>query len=97
MKYRIIFLFVVLFFVSGCKEFARYPDSDIAIALNTIEKLSAANTVSAPLNPFAVPIGIGLTGITAILEALRRKERDARKNAETKLNANGQAGKANGS
>lgn len=56
--------------------------------LDTIDGLVVANTASAPVNPYATPINIGLAGVAAILEALRRKERSGRKHAEQELNGN---------
>ncbi len=64
--------------------------------LNMFKVLSVANTASAPFNPYALPIGIGLTGIITLLEALRRKEKGGRKYAEHELkngkNNNGDTG-----
>jgi len=57
-------------------------DSIIEIA----QAFSIANTASAPVNPYALPINIALAGIAAMLEALRRKEKSARKHAEQELN-----------
>ncbi|KKM98867.1 hypothetical protein LCGC14_1153620 [marine sediment metagenome] len=93
MKY---FLIVLLFFFAGCSDYSLYPESGFAAAIKTIDALSTANTASAPLNPYSLPIGIGLAGISAMLEALRRRERSARKYAEGKLNAQGEIGKTNG-
>lgn len=47
---------------------------------------SLANLASTPVNPYAIPISIAFAGIAAVLEALRRKEKSGRKNAEQKLN-----------
>lgn len=60
-------------------------DSMIEIA----KALSFANMSSAPVNPFVLPIGVGFAGLTAVLEALRRKEKSGRKHAEHVLNTNG--------
>lgn len=62
--------------------------------LEILKILQDTNTASTPINPFALPIGIGLTGIITVLEALRRKEKDGRKYAEHELkNGNGNNGK----
>ena len=62
--------------------------------LNLLKALQAGNTASSPFNPYALPIGIGLTGIITMLEALRRKEKGGRKYAEQELkNGNGNNGK----
>lgn len=53
--------------------------------LNLLKALQSGNTASAPFNPYALPIGIGLTGIITMLEALRRKEKGGRKHAEQEL------------
>lgn len=61
--------------------------------LNLLKALRAGNTASFPFNPYALPIGIGLTGIITMLEALRRKEKGGRKHAEQELkNGNGNNG-----
>jgi len=54
--------------------------------LNLLKALQAGNVASTPFNPYALPIGVGLTGLITMLEALRRKEKGGRKNAEQKLN-----------
>lgn len=88
----------VLLCLAGCSEFAARPgpggiaDPLIEPALvdalvETVTALSIANTASAPVNPYTAPIGIGLAGVIAMLEALRRKEKSARKFAEHKNNA----------
>ena len=71
---------------------ATYDDDE---TLNLLRALQAGNAASAPVNPFALPIGAGLAGIIALLEALRRKEKDQRKYAEHELR-NGNNGKPNG-
>ena len=58
--------------------------------LNLLRALQSGNAASAPFNPYALPIGAGLSGIIAVLEALRRKEKGSRKFAEYKL-SNGSA------
>lgn len=56
--------------------------------LEVAQAFSLANAASAPVNPYAFPISIALAGVTAVLEALRRKEKSGRKHAEQKLNGN---------
>ncbi len=53
--------------------------------LNLLKALQAGNIASSPFNPLALPIGVGLTGIITMLEALRRKEKGGRKYAEYEL------------
>jgi len=62
--------------------------------LNLLRALQSGNAASVPFNPYALPIGAGLSGIIAVLEALRRKERGGRKYAEYKL-TNGSATNGN--
>ena len=66
------------------------PDETI----NLLRALQSGNAASVPFNPYALPIGAGLSGIIAVLEALRRKERGGRKYAEYKL-TNGNASNGN--
>lgn len=67
---------------------------DFDKTLNLLKALQSGNQASIPFNPFALPIGIGLTGIITLLEALRRKEKGGRKHAEQQLkNGNGNNGK----
>ena len=62
--------------------------------VNLLKALQSGNTASIPFNPYALPVGIGLTGIITMLEALRRKEKGGRKYAEHELkNGNGNNGK----
>jgi len=63
--------------------------------LNLLKALQAGNVASTPFNPYALPIGVGLTGIITMLEALRRKEKGSRKHAEYELR-NGNNGKPPG-
>lgn len=56
--------------------------------LNLLRALQAGNTASSPWNPYALPIGAGLSGVIALLEALRRNEKGKRKWAEHELNNN---------
>lgn len=87
-KFFRITLLCLAFLLCSCHEgFVREPDSLDAL-LNTVNHLAVANTASAPVNPYAVPIGIGLSGLVGILEALRRKEKSGRKHAEQELNGN---------
>lgn len=44
---------------------------------NAITGLQAANAASAPANPYAVPIGAGLTILAGLAEIMRRKEKTA--------------------
>ncbi len=86
MKYLVLIFVLCL---TGCFEYAAPPPDVLTTALEIIDGLTTVNVASAPLNPYVVPIGIGLTGLTAMLEALRRKERSSRKHAEGKLNNGG--------
>ena len=62
--------------------------------LNLLKALQAGNVASTPFNPYALPVGIGLSGIIAMLEALRRKEKGGRKYAEQEIkNGNSNNGK----
>lgn len=90
MRHEIFYitLLCVALLLCGCLQGAMRTPDDIDALLNTVTTLAAANVASAPVNPYAFPIGIGLTGIAAILEALRRKEREGRKRAEQTLNGN---------
>ena len=94
---KLFFLVLLLCLLSGCSEFAMHEPSFIDTALETIQALTVANTASAPVNPYVVPIGVGLASLSAGLEALRRKERSSRKHAESELRANGQIKTPNGS
>lgn len=64
---------------------ADYDDDEM---LNLLRAIEAGNIVSSPWNPYTLPIGAGLTGIIALLEALRRKEQSSRKYAEHELRNN---------
>lgn len=64
---------------------AEYGDNEM---LNLLRAAQAGNTASSPWNPYALPIGAGLSGVIALLEALRRKEKDGRKFAEHELRNN---------
>ena len=48
-----------------------------------------ANAASTAVNPYAFPIRVGLAGVITTLEALIRKEKSGRKQAEHELNVNG--------
>ena len=73
--------------VDGALRGETYESDEV---LNLLRILSQANTAAAPFNPYALPIGVALTGIITLLEALRRKEKGGRKYAESKL-TNGDA------
>lgn len=87
-KKRILFLLCLLLLVSGCLEGTMRTSGDLDALLATVNTLAAANVASAPVNPYAIPIGIGLSGLVGILEALRRQEKSGRKHAEQELNGN---------
>jgi len=89
-----------LIFLTGCLQ--PYPNGDSQLTppvafspewldsmIEIAQALMISNTASAPVNPYALPINIGLAGIAAMLEALRRKEKAARKHAEGVINGNG--------
>ena len=57
---------------------------------NAIKGLIEANTASAPVNPYAVPIGAGLTALGLIAEMLRRREKTARLTEAAKRQADKQ-------
>lgn len=83
-----LLLILCLLLIAGCYEYEQRESSTIEGAVELFETLQTANTVSAPFNPFAIPIGVGLTGIVAMLESLRRVEKGKRKFAEHELNNN---------
>lgn len=85
---KIIFVIVLVSLASGCIESTMYDNSMLDALLEATSALSAANVASAPVNPYVLPIGVGLSGLVGIIEALRRKEKSARKHAEQKLNGN---------
>lgn len=87
-KIRLFVVLGLLLLVSGCYQGAIREPGVFDTLLDTVGTLAAANVASAPVNPYAVPIGIGLSGLIGILEALRRKEKSGRKHAEQKLNGN---------
>lgn len=62
---------------------AAYDDDE---TLNLLRAIRAGNTASTPFNPYALPIGAGLSGVIALLESLRRHEKGKRKWAEHELN-----------
>lgn len=93
--YLIVLALVILLLCSlaGCQDWAVRPrlngiiepvpsTGPVDALLETITALTIANTASSPVNPYATPIGVGLAGVIAMLEALRRKEKAARKFAE---------------
>lgn len=90
----------LIFLLAGCSEWAVHPDAPgilepqleptlVEALVETVTALTVANTASAPVNPYATPIHIGLAGLVAMLEALRRKEKAARKFAENNNHASG--------
>ncbi len=83
-----IVILVLLAISSGCHIPEKRIDYDSDPVIDILKDLQTTNATSAPLNPFAVPIGAGLTGIIAMLEALRRVEKGKRKYAEHELNNN---------
>lgn len=91
-EFATIVLLCMALMLCGCfEEHLRTPGIFDALC-DTVDALALANTASTPVNPYATPVSIGLVGVSAILEALRRKERSARKHAEQKLNGNGHDG-----
>lgn len=72
--------------LSGCLDEHLRTADNFDVLLDTVNTLATVNVASAPLNPYAIPIGIGLSGIIGIIEALRRKEKSGRKHAEQTLN-----------
>lgn len=83
----------LLLLLPGCLEWTTSPGAQgipdpviqptlIGALVDTVTALTVANSASTPVNPYSAPIGIGLAGVIAMLEALRRKERSARKFAE---------------
>lgn len=87
-KFFRIALLCMAFLMCSCHEaFVRDSDS-LDSLLDTVNHLAAANVASAPVNPYVIPIGVGLSGLVGIIEALRRKEKSGRKRAEQELNGN---------
>lgn len=84
----VILLLCVSVLLCGCLETTMRTPGDLDILLDTVNALAIANQASLPLNPYAIPIGVGLAGLTGVIEALRRKEKSGRKYAEGKLNGN---------
>lgn len=84
----IVIILVLLAIVSSCQVPEKRIDYDSDPVIDILKDLQTTNATSAPLNPLAVPIGAGLTGIIAMLEALRRMEKGKRKYAEHELNNN---------
>ena len=54
--------------------------------LDAVNKLTVANTASAPFNPYAGIIATALGGLSLYLNGQRKNERSSRKYAENKLN-----------
>lgn len=77
-----------LVFLTGCQQPNLSDPSLLESLIDVTHALTIATTASTPINPYALPIGVGLAGITAMLEALRRKERAGRKHAEGVINGN---------
>lgn len=84
----ILVILFVLAIISGCQEHSKREVFDTDQTMELIETLQNVNTASAPLNPYAIPIGAGLAGVVAMLESLRRVEKGKRKYAEHELNNN---------
>lgn len=87
-KFTILLALYLLLLVSGCLDEHLRTPGDLDVLLDTVNTLALANQASIPLNPYAIPIGVGLSGLVGIIEALRRKEKSGRKYAEGKLNGN---------
>lgn len=85
---KILLILFVLTIISGCLETEQRESFDLDHAVEIVKTLQTTNAASSPLNPLAVPIGAGLTGLVAMLEALRRVEKGKRKYAEHELNNN---------
>lgn len=86
---KLLLLFVVLnvvIFLHACQQSAQDHNAMIDSLTEVTTVLSAANSASAVVNPYMLPISIGLAGLTAVLEALRRKEKSSRQHAEQELN-----------
>jgi len=95
-------LICFLLSLAGCSEWAVQPGTGAIVdpiieptlvdaLVETVTALTIANTASTPVNPYSAPIGIGLAGVIAMLEALRRKEKSARKFAEHNNHVPGKA------
>lgn len=59
-------------------------------AQDFISQLQAANTASSGLNPYAVPIGAGLSGLSLVLAWLRKREADEAARQKLKYQAHKQ-------
>lgn len=81
-------IILCLLLIAGCQEHSQRDLSNLDHAIDLVKSLQTTNTVSAPLNPYAIPVGVGLTGLIAMLESLRRVEKGKRKYAEHELNSN---------
>lgn len=77
---------LTLVFLTGCAQPLQTDNSTLESWIEIAQAFSIANAASAPVNPFVLPIGVGLAGLTAILEALRRQEKSGRKHAESVIN-----------
>ena len=78
--------------IANAMQEANYVDGDDIG--NAIVAAQAVNAASAPVNPYAVPIGAGLTLAGLILEILRRKEKNEKETAEAKYAAHKQGAEA---
>lgn len=81
-----LILLAFLFSGTGCFESLEEQNASLDALIDIAKAAQTANAASAPINPYVFPIGAGLAGLIPLLEALRRKERSARKHAEGKLN-----------
>lgn len=88
MKYIFWFYIIaaLLFLFLGCNGSYVPTPSTLDSLTEFVEALDLAATAATPLTPYAVPVKIGLVGLAAMLEALRRKEKAGRKHAEHVLN-----------
>lgn len=84
----VILILIVLSILIGCNGPQQHEEFDTDRVMDALKILQDTNAASSPLNPLAVPIGAGLTGLVAMLEALRRMEKGKRKYAEHELNNN---------
>lgn len=53
--------------------------------MSILKMVQAGNAASTPFNPYALPVGVGLSGIIALLELLRRHEKGGKQSIETEL------------
>lgn len=95
MRKKLILIIVVgyllcclVFLFSGCMQPLQSNNPQLDSWIEITKAAMIANQASAPVNPYVFPIGVGLSGVITMLEALRRKEKSARKHAEHELNGN---------